>query len=151
MISTSKLLQLQRLAKKELIQSLHKYKVGAVIFKNGKIISTGYNVSKGTSALARKYFQHASMHAEITAVLRYMYHSDILKGADIFVYRESIAGVPRLSKPCAMCVSVLQEMGIRRAYWSTDTFPHFDCAKVSDMFSKLNHREVMNNNAKEGN
>ena len=95
--------------------------VGAVIVRDGRIVSTGYNgapagepgcltagacprgrLTKGECAPDSSYANCISIHAEANAILYADY--DKLKGATIYVTRD----------PCHECARLVKAAGIRR-------------------------------------
>ncbi len=78
--------------------------IGAVVVKDGKIISTGYN--------KREKSQNAIDHAEIIAIRRACkrLHSWRLDDCDIYV----------TLKPCPMCAGAISNARIRYCYYGAD-------------------------------
>jgi len=153
MLTNNKYDRLCKIARKALNCSDFKYKVGSVIFKKSRIISSGFNLSKKTHPWLKRIFKHSTIHSEVMSVLKVIHFSDMLKDSDIFVYREAKVNgaiVPRMAKPCAMCVTVLYEVGINRAFWSTNISGFIDCAKVSDLYKNIDKKELFLNNCKPG-
>lgn len=89
-------------------KSTSRFKIGAAVFRNRKLISIGFNKMDkshpGMGHLKR-------IHAEFDAVM----NIDV-RGCDIFIYRETKAGIPVLSEPCEFCGPLLRTLGIRRVY-----------------------------------
>lgn len=98
-----------RHACKQASKSIHRHKLGAVIFRKGKIISKGYNkTNRGISDFGG--FWKGSCHAEIAALI----HSRCdLRGASIMVMRLNL----RCSRPCAPCMAALKEAGLRTVFY----------------------------------
>lgn len=107
-------LQLARSA--SLLSTHPKYKMGAVIV-NKKPVSVGCNLMKTHPKYANGKETTLSIHAEVKAVLSCP--PNLLQGAKIWIYRESRAGMPMLAKPCENCLAVLEEVGIKRVYFTT--------------------------------
>jgi tRNA(Arg) A34 adenosine deaminase TadA len=109
------------IAKKEAKKAKNEdYKHGAVLVKGGSIISVSHNVSI-PSKFADRYKIHggiATRHAEINCVLGL--DKKVTSGAVLFVVRVSRGGNLRLSKPCPMCRSVLEYVGVKKVYYSID-------------------------------
>lgn len=87
-----------------------KYRVGAVVVKNGVIIGTGFNSMK---THPKSTTHHKRIHAELKAVLNA--EGDV-SGADIYVTRLTKACDIGCSFPCASCEAMLIESGIRKVY-----------------------------------
>jgi len=116
-----------RLAKNISMTSNCNTRVGAVIAKkvplmacSNKKISHPDHVS-GTD-------HRTSIHAEVRCLI-HTSHED-LENAIIFVYRQTKDGKPALSKPCARCEELLRERGIKKIYFSVDTYPYYSWKKL---------------------
>jgi len=113
------------LAKNVSKTSLHKTKMGAVIVKNGNVISVSAN--RAVTHPKAKWEGHG-LHCEISAIL-YAGKCD-LNGSSVFVYRENGKGEISIAKPCLECQKVLKEYGFRKMYFTTSEYPFFDCEKL---------------------
>jgi len=93
-------------------RSSMKYHIGACIFKNNKIISTGFNKSLhcGNTKYLPKH--RWSIHAEIDALMGLP--KELTYGASIFIYRRD----NRLAKPCSKCQKAIARAGISHIYYS---------------------------------
>jgi deoxycytidylate deaminase len=58
------------------------------------------------------------VHAEMDAMLGL--GREVLKGADVYVYREIKDGSQAIAKPCPYCEAALRQVGIRNVYFTTD-------------------------------
>ena len=94
------------------------HRLGAVIAKGGRILSTGFNEIRYD-----KYLDKSTRHAEEAAIIRVLRNGNChsLVGSDLFVTRFTPAGSIRLSKPCSRCLHLIRSVGIRRVYYSTDS------------------------------
>lgn len=111
MISNDRLKRILKIASSEAEKSSHTYKLGAVVFKQGKVISRGHNkVNRGVSS----HYGHwaGSLHAELAAIIAA--RSD-LTGTSILVARTG----ETLAKPCESCMAAIKEAGIKWV-WYTD-------------------------------
>ena len=116
-------------------KSDYRFKIGAVIFKGPRIISSAHNYIRSCSAIKpqyRKWFN--SLHAEQAAIIN---AGDVkkLKGCDILVMKvskteESISN----AMPCKFCMASLIKVGIRKVYYSDD------CGNIS----VINIRKIVN-------
>lgn len=145
-MNTKTLERLRKVAKKASDSSDYKIKLGAAVFKKNRIISVGYN-SKKTHPKLLRYFKHSTLHAECDSIF-HCENKEILKGSDIFVFRESKAGTPLLSKPCSMCVQVLFEHGVKRAFWTTETFPYWESDLIENMYNRIDKKECFETNCR---
>lgn len=102
----------------------YEFKVGAAIFKQGKLLSHACNTSKSHPKMIR-FGNYVTSHAEFNAVSK-IKNKDILKGTTIVVYREDKNGEIAMSKPCEMCGPMLKSYGIKKVIYTTrDGFEEF--------------------------
>lgn len=100
-----------KVAYEESKKSTHRHKLGAVIFKHGKIISKGYN--KTNRGVSTNYGHWAgSLHAELAAIIS---ARTSLIGSSILVARST----GNLTRPCESCMAAIKEAGIRYIYYTT--------------------------------
>lgn len=97
--------------------------IGAVIVKNGKIISTGFNM--------REKNQIATHHAEILAIEKACkkLHSWRLDECDIYVTLE----------PCPMCAGAILNARIKNLYYAVKDEPSGAISKFNLLENTLNH------------
>jgi deoxycytidylate deaminase len=114
------------LAKTTARHSNYKIKMGAVIVQHGTPIAVGFNRVKSHPRWVSNL--NATVHAEISALI--VAGKCDVTGAIIFVYREHKNGLPALARPCANCMAVLAERGIKRVVYSIDTFPFYIEEKI---------------------
>ena len=99
--------------------------IGACAVYKHKVISTGYN-SQRTSPLQKKYNQYRfsvdtphTCHAEISCLKPLINRRDIdFKNVDLYIYREYKSGELSLARPCASCMKLITELGIRNIYYT---------------------------------
>ena len=103
-----------KLAKALADRSEHHTKIGAVIVKKNRVISVGYNKPRKTHPKSKHPF--STIHAELDAILG-VSRKD-LKDATIYVYREYKNGNPALARPCKYCWMHLEEVGIKKVYYT---------------------------------
>ena len=108
-----------RLASKLASTSSFKYRLGAVIVKNGRVLSTGVNELRYTSAhIPKKHI--TSLHAEQAAIVRLLRHLDKLAGATLYVSRVDREGRSRMARPCKMCQDLITAVGIKKVFFTTE-------------------------------
>lgn len=90
------------------------HKLGSVIVRGSKIASVGTNNIK---THPKSTHPHFSLHSEMAAIL--LAKQD-LRGCEIYVYRETKAGIPAMSRPCIYCMPLIKESGIREIHYSTN-------------------------------
>ena len=111
-----------RLARNTLSYSDCKIRVGAVISRKSPI-SVGFNVTKTHPSFCNPEIGCTmSIHAEMNALMRANF---VVKGCDVYIYRELADGTPGLAKPCIMCYNVLKSKGIKRIYYTTSRPPYW--------------------------
>jgi cytidine deaminase len=142
-LSEKKLAILNRHAREMALLSTYKYRLGAVLFKGSKVISTGFNSNKTHPGIV-KYFTHARVHAEFDCIL----HADpeAIKGSSMFVLRTTRAGQTTIARPCPLCVQIMREYGIEKVYWTTDDEPFFEASLVEDLYSKIDRKLAFDHN-----
>jgi tRNA(Arg) A34 adenosine deaminase TadA len=93
-------------------RSSFKYRLGAVVFQNNKIISTGFNKGK-SHPITKEYKEFGSIHAEIDAMLQ----TTNTNGNNLLVVRILSCNTLAISKPCEMCQQIIRKNGIRTVYY----------------------------------
>ncbi len=106
------------------LSNYHTHKLAAIIVKGNRIISLGVNDQK-THPKSDTRFQ--KLHAELAAIIRS--RAD-LRGASIYVYRETRNGEIGCSFPCSSCYSAIRSSGIKRIFF-TDYNNSYKMEKVS--------------------
>lgn len=93
------------------------HKVGAVVAKGSRILSTGYNSRQHSSLL-----QTSTRHAEAAAILKILKErrQHDLVGADLFVTRITGGGRVGMAKPCRACEGLARSVGIRKVFYTTN-------------------------------
>ena len=105
-----------KLAEAQARKSAHpRWKVGAVLFRGGSLLSTGYNISKNNPSLPGIPLRSCSVHAE-AAALRGVDAS----GGTLYVARVARRGGWGMARPCQGCEALLRDAGVRRVVWTVD-------------------------------
>lgn len=94
-----------------------KFRLGAVIFKGGRIISKGNNVSKRSPDIIR-FSLSCGIHAEMAALNKHKYAREKVADATIFVVRINKSGHLSMAKPCDECCKHLRKANIRQAIYT---------------------------------
>ena len=89
-----------------------RFRLGAVIVKNGKILSVAPNQKKTHPKWGSGDYK--TLHAEGNAIYRAARRGVDVKGADMYIYRQG----NNVSKPCPCCSGLMAEAGIRNVYYS---------------------------------
>jgi deoxycytidylate deaminase len=104
-----------RMASKEAAKSQHnQHRLGAVIVKGDRILSTGFNQLRPSSTLRTK-----TLHAEAAAILKLLKEGRLstLAGSEIYVTRFTRGGAIGCSRPCPDCMELIRTVGIRRIHY----------------------------------
>jgi cytidine deaminase len=112
--TASRFLELAR--RVSLRSDYQRYKIGAVIARKSHVLGVGFNQRK-THPRSPSEFKY--LHAEVAAALGIPLPE--LQRAAVYVYRERRDGRPGLSRPCAACQRFLSELGVRVAYFTTES------------------------------
>lgn len=107
-----------RIASKAAAKSpFERHRLGAVIVKGGRVLSTGFNEVRYTKEL-----RNSTLHAEEAAILKLLKSKRLkdLAGAELFVSRVCPSGRLGLSKPCSRCTHLIQSVGVAKVHYSTN-------------------------------
>lgn len=127
---TSKIIKtaLREAKSMRLASDFKRFKLGAVIFTNKKILVGGSNANK-TSPIQSRYniFRKSRpidvkscCHAEMSALVRLKRLYPKLSGEQlsILVYRETAVGEYAMARPCPACEKALRDYGIKHIYYT---------------------------------
>ena len=109
------------------LSDFKQHHIGAVAVYKHKIISSGCNSNK-TNPTQKHFNIHrfdvdtpATIHAELSCLLPLINRKDInFSDVSLYIYREYKNGKPAISRPCASCMALIRQLGIRRLYYSGD-------------------------------
>lgn len=110
-----------RLARIVSYKSKSQVRIGAVLTKNRKIISLGYNDMEKTHPVMAKLSEWKKIHAELDALIGTSRYD--LSGATMFVYRDQRDGNVGMCKPCEDCQILMKRAGIYSAYYTDPNLP----------------------------
>lgn len=101
--------------------SEHRFRVGAVVYKDNRHWASGYNKAQKTHPDSPHPFK--SIHAEFDAVMNMISGEDswwheTLKDYSIYVHRLKRDGSDGLAKPCCWCQKMLDMVGIKEIHYS---------------------------------
>lgn len=108
-----------RIAEKEAKKStFYKHRLGAVIVKGNRILSTGFNEIRYAKEIG-----NSTLHAEQAAILKLLKagRQDELVGASLYVSRFTKAGRLGCSRPCEMCSELIRSVGITRIHYLNES------------------------------
>ena len=106
-----------RIAKKQANNSTYIYKLGAVITKGQRVLSTGFNSISHCSVNNFKNSRHAEMDA-ILKLMRTPNGLSSLAGSTLYVSRITKTGLG-LAKPCLRCMELIRAVGITEIIYTT--------------------------------
>jgi tRNA(Arg) A34 adenosine deaminase TadA len=95
-------------------------KHGAVLIKGGSVLNVACNKENHCgfgNRFRERSTGHATLHAELGCVLNL--DRGVTNGAEVYVVRINREGAYRMSKPCPMCQSALEHVGVNKVYYST--------------------------------
>lgn len=107
-----------RIASKQALKSgFRQHRMGAVIVKGSRIMSTGYNALRPSSVT-----KTPTLHAEAAAILKLLKEKRLsdLSGAELYVTRFTPTGRVGLSRPCMACRNLCASVGIRKVHYTTN-------------------------------
>lgn len=116
----SRLKQASRIAAES---DVHKYKLGAVIERGGRVLAVGVNSY-------RTYGRHYRETDDFPPRSVWTYHAEeaALKavgmeanGATLYVSRVNKRGDVRMAKPCKDCMELIKKAGIKRIVYTIDS------------------------------
>ena len=101
-------------------KSTYKFRIGAVIFKGDRIISSGHNGIRSSSKINNKYKKYEnSLHAEQAALMGLDWTK--VKGYSILVMKLSpTKKILSNAKPCKICQRILTLVGIKNIFYSNE-------------------------------
>lgn len=104
--------------------------IGAVAIYKGSIVATAWNTNK-TSPLQARYNVYRfnadtpdKCHAEVSLIqkIRWKFGDSIdWKKMHIYLYREYKSGALAPARPCPSCMALLQELGVKKICYTTET------------------------------
>ena len=117
---------------KDKLTALH----GSVIVRGGSVISWALN-DPGKCGFSESYAYHPGFqrHSELNAIKKARRKTD-LTGCSMFNLRIDKYGIPRMSKPCPSCESLLLNYGFKKCFYSTEN-GGLDCLKFSSLRERL--------------
>jgi deoxycytidylate deaminase len=101
-------------------KSTSRFRLGAVLAKKNRVLSTGFNDMRKTHPLQQKYARGLDfvlgLHAEVHTCIGVS--AADLEGADLYVVRILKDSHLAMAKPCRVCHKFILDVGIRRVYYS---------------------------------
>ena len=108
-----------RHARKQAERSTFRQRLGAVITKGDRVLSSACNELRYNRNVPQKFPE--SLHAEAAAVAKLLKDQRLhdLAGSTIYVCRINRAGTSRLAWPCLECYNLLKAVGVRKIVYTT--------------------------------
>jgi len=101
----------------EAISQAHKsvfaQRLGAVVVSNNKIVGRGFNYAHSTGQPFGDG-EHAEVAALNNTTAKYR------KNSTVYVVRLDKFDTVRNSKPCSTCITIMQKLGVKYAWYSDD-------------------------------
>ena len=110
-------------AKEKALESTCRVPMVAFLLRNGKPIAYGVN---------KKGFRGASIHAEIDCLRKIRFQKRRGKNTTMVVIRHLRDGSMANAKPCANCVEVLKNMGVKNVAWTTNK-QSFEMSRIDNL------------------
>lgn len=121
-----------------LLSDFERVHLGCVLVYNNRAISSGFNSVK-SSPLQMKYNKYRKLHgqkidhllhSETMAVQR-ISHFDIDYSKTIcYTYRQGKDGRPMMARPCPSCMRMLQDLGIKKICYSTESIEGYCIERI---------------------
>lgn len=94
------------------------HRVGAVIAKGHRILSTGFNSRQSSGRLGT-----STRHAEASAILKLLKERRLndLVGAAVYITRFKRSGIVGMAKPCPSCAELIRSVGISTIVYTGET------------------------------
>lgn len=100
------------------LRSQHsKWKVGAAIFKKGRMVASGFNHQHKSHPIMNEVDGDKMIHAELDAIIK-VRHLD-LSQCVMVVFRTKKDGSLGMSRPCPACQQILKSFGIKKVMYTT--------------------------------
>lgn len=97
--------------------SYYPFRLGAVLFKGKRILSSGYNGVRAHRMMTSKYYRFTnSLHAEMRTIFEA--GLDNCKGCSILVIRMNLSDSIQFARPCNECMALIKHVGIKNIYYS---------------------------------
>lgn len=99
--------------------TFNRARIGCVITKGGRVLSTGRNKTRRSKNSARPMYE--SIHAEEDAIIHLLRQPNGLKqlaGSTIFITRILKNGETALAKPCNSCQKLINAVGIKKIIYT---------------------------------
>lgn len=105
-----------KMIRKEAARCDMRHKLGAVVLKNGKIISTAHNQRRHVKFLKKSWVKREeTVCAERMALIKTL---DKCAGTVVYVGRVNREGSFLMAKPCEACLNMMREVGVKKIFYT---------------------------------
>lgn len=115
--------------------------IGCIAVYKNQILSVGYNTNK-THPLQKKYnkFRNINydnvepipfLHAEMSCLLQIKEMDIDFNKVELYIYREDKNGNLAMCRPCKACMKMIDTLGIKNIYYTTNNGYAKEVRKVS--------------------
>jgi tRNA(Arg) A34 adenosine deaminase TadA len=98
-------------------RSQYRWKHGAVVAKNNKVIGSAPNRFRNSPSIDEN---NVTFHAEAAVIRELLKNYDNLRGTTIYIARINRAGEPTISRPCPNCMKTIIDAGIREICYTNE-------------------------------
>jgi deoxycytidylate deaminase len=105
-----------------------RHKLGCVIVKGHRVISSGHNHKHKCNPLQAKLDTEkygvecpGKLHAEIMALLPLIRDKIDLRNASIYIHRQHKDGTLAMAKPCSSCQKMIRQLGIKKIFYTIES------------------------------
>lgn len=108
-----------------LLSDFKRTRVGSIITIQGKVVARGSNSSKTHPLQKKQNYNRIDVHEDDrhnthseTAAINNAKDIDLSK-AEIYVYNIAVDGAQKMARPCAGCMDLIKQKGIKTIHYST--------------------------------
>jgi tRNA(Arg) A34 adenosine deaminase TadA len=127
-------------ARQEARKSMMEHKLGCVIVCGGEVVAASHNY------YVENFKEAWSVHAEVATIMQLRKKPrKYFKDCEMYVVRVGTHHMNypfKLSKPCESCTAMINAMGIRRVYYSTNDEYESRIPAHESTFSHRNNKEL---------
>ena len=105
----------------------HRVRIGSVLVKGHKIISSGYNSNTRTDKVQAELDKFefcmesaGKLHSEADCLLPFIKRKIDISGSTLYIYREKRNGEVAMSRPCSRCMRLIKMAGIKKICYTTE-------------------------------
>jgi len=88
-------------------------RLGAALYSGNNLLAVGFSIYTKTHPEGKQRTYDITIHAEQMALLRRRHYEND-SNLIMYVWRETVGGIPALSKPCVNCQERMRLAGVRK-------------------------------------